>query len=166
MCNDFFLFLYFMQIAVNDGMPHQICEFCLGQVHTAYDFKVKCELSDSLLRGYLVRKTAMATIKEEQHVEEEDDDDCQIIVPDQDAVKSEVTYEEEMISGPAENYSNDESYFDTPWMGGYDEYAVDDNEDGMDYSGSILQNFENDGKPMAEPPIDYKAARTADGRYR
>lgn len=141
-------------------MPHQICEFCLGQVHTAYDFKVKCELSDSLLRGYLMRKSAMASIKEEN----DEDDDCQIVVPDQDPLKSDITYEEEMLSNPNESYGNDESYFETPWMGGYDEYTAD-NDDEMDYSGSSLPMFDSDGKPMAEPPIDYKAARTADGRY-
>lgn len=159
---------------MDDGMPQQICEFCLGQVHTAYDFKVKCELSDSLLRGYLVRKSAIDALEEQNDsMNEEQDDDCQIIVPDQVTVKSELTYEDEVIHEPtnddhaSDNFGNDDSYFDdTPWMGGYDEYnsTMDDNDDNFDYSGSNY-DFDNSGKPLAEPKIDYKAARTEDGRY-
>jgi hypothetical protein len=38
-----------------DGLPSNVCPKCVQQANTAYDFKKKCEASDSKLRVHLCK---------------------------------------------------------------------------------------------------------------
>jgi hypothetical protein len=37
----------------DDGLPSNVCPKCVHQANTAYEFKKKCEASDSKLRVHL-----------------------------------------------------------------------------------------------------------------
>lgn len=44
------------QVNYGDGMPGQLCEECVTDIHTAYGFRKRYEQSDVLLREYLSRR--------------------------------------------------------------------------------------------------------------
>ncbi|KAJ4443216.1 hypothetical protein ANN_04884 [Periplaneta americana] len=41
------------QLSSDDGLPAQVCQQCAQQVTTSYDFKLRCENTDAMLRQYL-----------------------------------------------------------------------------------------------------------------
>jgi hypothetical protein len=43
----------FLQLSSGDGLPSQVCQHCAQQVNTSYDFKLRCENTDAVLRQYL-----------------------------------------------------------------------------------------------------------------
>lgn len=44
-----------LKFSSGDGLPSQVCQQCAQQVNTSYDFKQRCESTDSILRQYLIK---------------------------------------------------------------------------------------------------------------
>ncbi|XP_069691306.1 zinc finger protein OZF-like isoform X2 [Periplaneta americana] len=42
-----------LELSSDDGLPAQVCQQCAQQVTTSYDFKLRCENTDAMLRQYL-----------------------------------------------------------------------------------------------------------------
>jgi len=40
-------------VSVGDGLPAQVCQHCVHQIDTSYNFKLQCESSDLALRQYV-----------------------------------------------------------------------------------------------------------------
>ncbi|KDR15514.1 hypothetical protein L798_10580, partial [Zootermopsis nevadensis] len=56
-----------IQMCPGDGLPNNICPKCVEQANTAYEFKEKCEASDSKLRAHLckIQDLECVTVKSE-----------------------------------------------------------------------------------------------------
>ncbi|XP_021920658.1 zinc finger protein 771-like isoform X2 [Zootermopsis nevadensis] len=44
-----------LKLSSGDGLPSQVCQQCAQQVNTSYDFKLRCENTDAILRQYLTK---------------------------------------------------------------------------------------------------------------
>lgn len=51
--------LFFFQVCAGDGLPAQVCQHCMRQIDTSYNFKLQCENSDLALRQYVNNKQSI-----------------------------------------------------------------------------------------------------------
>jgi hypothetical protein len=44
---------FILQLCAGDGLPAQVCQQCVHQVNSFYNFKLQCEKSDLILQQFL-----------------------------------------------------------------------------------------------------------------